>query len=485
MGAFALVRTRLVNDRPYYAEALFRLRPLAAPGLGTFGVDPHWRIYLDPAMLPGGAANLDVADIASVLEHEINHLLREHATRMDAHAGSGYHRDTANLASDLEINDDLDPECHAAKYGVLPHKYALPANLTSEQYYDLLMAQQDNNNDDESDLSHGKENTEDADTGATAPGDNSSTGDSDDSSDDSTGDSDDSSDDSTGDSGDSSDDSTGDSGDVNAARNAPDTTSTAAGGCGSGSGGTPLDCEIPADSDLADAVNPGEARLIQHATAQAVQQHERAHGQGSIPGGLGRWAERVLTPPTVPWTRVLASAIRAGVSAVRGRTDYSYARMSRRATCTPGVALPGMITPTPSVAVIVDMSGSMSDAMITEALSEIDGIARQLALDPTHLHLVQVDAAVGSITGWTGGRGVPITGGGGTDLRVGFEALRTLRNRANIVIALTDGYTPWPTSKPAGVAKTVIGLIGANDAMMQRTREQVPWASVVRVGGDA
>ena len=52
--AFRVARLVAYNQMPYYAAGLFALMPVAAPGLGTFAVDKHWRLYMDPAMLVEG-----------------------------------------------------------------------------------------------------------------------------------------------------------------------------------------------------------------------------------------------------------------------------------------------------------------------------------------------------------------------------------------------------------------------------------------------
>ncbi|NBQ63365.1 MAG: hypothetical protein EBU40_13935, partial [Proteobacteria bacterium] len=53
---------------------------------------------------------------------------------------------------------------------------------------------------------------------------------------------------------------------------------------------------------------------------------------------------------------------------------------------------------------------------------------------------------------------VVVKGGGGTDMRRGIEGASTLTPRPDVVIVLTDGYTPWPSTPPHGM-RVVIGLI--------------------------
>ena len=56
-------------------------------------------------------------------------------------------------------------------------------------------------------------------------------------------------------------------------------------------------------------------------------------------------------------------------------------------------------------------------------------------------------------------RDVKLAGGGGTDLRPGLAAATAARPRPDVVVVLTDGYTPWPSSAPPGAA-VVAALLG-------------------------
>lgn len=100
-----LARMAAVAAMPYYARALFALVPVAAVGLGTFAVDKHWRLYIDPNML-GTAEGWDIPTAGAVLVHEVGHVLRHHGDRAEA-MDAPVDRAAFNVAADAEINDDL------------------------------------------------------------------------------------------------------------------------------------------------------------------------------------------------------------------------------------------------------------------------------------------------------------------------------------------------------------------------------------------
>jgi len=74
--------------------------------------------------------------------------------------------------------------------------------------------------------------------------------------------------------------------------------------------------------------------------------------------------------------------------------------------------------------------------------------------------------------------GIPLVGGGGTDLREGFARALSAHPRPDALVVLTDGQTPWPAASPG--RPTVIGLFPRAGAY----RNPPPsWARVVHIGG--
>nr|WP_276612155.1 VWA-like domain-containing protein [Kineococcus vitellinus] len=219
--------------------------------------------------------------------------------------------------------------------------------------------------------------------------------------------------------------------------------------CGSGAGGPRRDWE--GDGSGRDAhgeddgsVDAGRAELIRRQTARNVLEHVRS--RGSVPAGLQRWADSVLTP-VVDWRRELLSVTRRVSAHVAGMRDYSYARPSRRSSSTPGVVLPAMRQPRPPrAAVVVDTSASVTERMLGRVQAETEAVLRR-----SHggaLQVIACDAAAGRVQRVRRVQDVVMVGGGGTDMRVGIAAAAALRPKVDLVLVATDGDTPWPQQPP-------------------------------------
>ena len=97
----AAARLRAARMQPYLAAAVFALVPVPEPGLGTFGVDRLWRVYVDLDV----AREWGVEATAAVLLHEAHHVLRDHHGRSDRlHVTAAQHRrwNLAGVASRLK-----------------------------------------------------------------------------------------------------------------------------------------------------------------------------------------------------------------------------------------------------------------------------------------------------------------------------------------------------------------------------------------------
>ena len=133
--ALQAARVRAAHQRSYFAPALFNLVPVETTLVGSMAVDSQWRLYYNEAWL----AAHSVEQNASLLVHEVSHLLRDHEGRKKA-AGIRDHR-RWNTAGDCEINDDLQEEgLPLPGDPPLPARYGLRNGERAETYYHQLPA---------------------------------------------------------------------------------------------------------------------------------------------------------------------------------------------------------------------------------------------------------------------------------------------------------------------------------------------------------
>jgi predicted metal-dependent peptidase len=380
--AFTSARLGAVNCAPYLAAALFQMRAVAAPGLGTFAVDRHWRLYLDPDAL----ASWGPVVSSGVLVHEVSHLIRDHATRATQ---LGDHVDHLrwNLATDAAINDGLLESGVPLPEGVVtPAILDLPDGGIEESYYNAL----------------------------------------------------------------------------------PPCPPDDQPGCGSGAGDPAAEWELPANDSSATAVTDARAQIVRQAVAQAIDAHT---GPGTLPATWQRWADLHTATPTPDWRAVLAASLRRAVAYVRGNTDWTYSKPGRRRI--PDVLTPAMRTPTLSLAVVTDTSGSMTQAHLDAALAQVREILSTVAVTGRAIRVIACDAEVAATSRVRTAADVNLAGGGGTDMRVGIDAAAAQRPAPDVIVVLTDGDTPWP-QKPTR-QRLVVALIG--DGIDPR---RVPsWATAV------
>jgi len=237
--------------------------------------------------------------------------------------------------------------------------------------------------------------------------------------------------------------------------------------CGSGCDG------LPRVWDRAGGISRAQRQLLRCQVASDILKCCRGLLPGTVPAGLWRWAEEVLGA-RVDWRKVLAAEIRRGLAVVGGMVDYSYRKPSRRATVAGAVILPGFVRPVPEVAVVIDTSGSMDEALLGQALGEVQGLVRSVGAGTRRLRVIPCDAAAHRVQRVTAARQIELLGGGGTNMGEGIAAAHVLRPRPSLVVVLTDGYTPWPAEPPAGM-KVVVGLLREGGAAPPS------WARVVRI----
>jgi predicted metal-dependent peptidase len=237
--------------------------------------------------------------------------------------------------------------------------------------------------------------------------------------------------------------------------------------CGSGCDGVPRGWDEPG------GLGKQQRQLLRCQVASEVLKACRGLMPGTVPIGLRRWAEDVLGA-RVDWRKVLAAEIRRGMAATAGMVDYSYRRPARRATIVDDVILPGFVRPVPELAVVVDTSGSMTDTLLGQALAEVEGLVRVAGTGKRRLAVIPCDAAAHRVQRVAAARNIELLGGGGTNMGEGLLAASALRPRPNVVLVLTDGFTPWPLEPPLAM-RVVVGLL------RQGGPKPPGWARVVEI----
>lgn len=393
-------RLRAAKDRPYFAKALWALIMKETDKVPfPMAVDKFWRLYHNPAL----SEQWTVEEMATVLIHEISHLLRDHPGRAEA-LGIEFEPGEAfkfNVAGDMEINDDLHAERLPMPEGaVLPSTMGFKDGLMAEQYYRLLpqIPQMQRS------MGQGQGEGE-------GQGQGQGQGD--------------------------------EEGDGQGEGENPQGKPMAGGG-GSSGGGPQKDWEDGKPNEQSPGVSPARGKLLQAKVAEDIKEHVK--NRGHVPGDWARWAEEI-TNPKVHWTKELNAEVRNAIAWQRGMVDYTYRRPSRRQSAFPEIVQPSMVAPTPNIAVVVDTSGSMSTKMLEQALGEIKGILKATGVGEG-VSVLSVDAQVHISKKVFNASKVELQGGGGTDMGKGIEAAAGMKPRPDVVITLTDGYTPWPAEAP-------------------------------------
>ena len=412
-------RLKLAKERPYLASALWTLQPVESK-IGTMAVDMYWRLYYDPQIV-----NIwTMEELAGVIYHEICHLLRQHNVRM-----KNFPKDIANIAADLEINDDLiDERVKLPDKPITPKLFNLPENLLAEEYAVLL--QQDNQQNSQKQDQQDQQSLQDQQGQNQQSLQNQQKQDSQKQS------------------------------LQNEQKQGQNSPLPGTGHCGSCATGQLEDWELPEGKGEQQGITESEAELIRRNVAVAIQQASMQ--RGDVPAHLKRWADKKLKPK-INWRKELATVIKNTISNVAGCIDYSYSKPSRRQY--KDIIMPSLRQPSVSVAVVIDTSGSVSNNMLSQALAEVDGILKSVGLKDG-VHYIACDAEVHVNKKINSIKQAELKGGGGTDMGVGIKAAMNLKPRPNVCIVLTDGYTPWPDIPPQKM-KVIAGLLAEENRTWQ------------------
>ncbi|MFI1255505.1 VWA-like domain-containing protein [Streptomyces netropsis] len=250
--------------------------------------------------------------------------------------------------------------------------------------------------------------------------------------------------------------------------------------CGSGADGRMREWELGADG--AHGLSEQERDAVRFRVAQGITARP-----GNTSKAWQRWAEEAFHPPQA-WRELLGAAVRSAASGSGAGEDYTYGRPSRRSAGVPGAVLPSLRRRPPRVSVVIDTSGSVSDTELGSALLEVAAISRAVGGRRDLITVLPCDASARIVHPLCRGEGIPLVGGGGTDLRTGFAKALRAQPRPDVIVILTDGQTPWPDTRPP--CRTVVGLFPRQHAIRSWDEDDpdyVPdsppaWARVVDIG---
>jgi predicted metal-dependent peptidase len=158
---------------------------------------------------------------------------------------------------------------------------------------------------------------------------------------------------------------------------------------------------------------------------------------GNLPAGVKRLIQE-LTEPKMNWRELLRMQLESTI-----KSDYTWMRASRKGWHMDAV-MPGMkLDPMIDIAVAIDTSGSIGEAMLRDFLSEIQGIMDSF---PAYkIHVFCFDTEVHNPAQYNSDNLDMITdyepgGGGGTDFTAIYDYLKAEEIEPKRLVVFTDGY---------------------------------------------
>ena len=177
---------------------------------------------------------------------------------------------------------------------------------------------------------------------------------------------------------------------------------------------------------------------------------------GNIPAGVKRMIQD-LTEPKMNWRELLRMQLESTI-----KSDFTWMRASRRGWHMDAV-MPGMKTdPMIDIAVAIDTSGSIGEAMLKDFLGEIQGIMD--SFPAYRIHVVSFDTDTYNPAQYDSDNLDSIVdyepaGGGGTDFDAIFRYLKAEEIEPKRLVVFTDGY-PFGSWGDENYADTVWILHG-------------------------
>lgn len=179
-----------------------------------------------------------------------------------------------------------------------------------------------------------------------------------------------------------------------------------------------------------------ERKMLRDEIRAAVMQASKAAGASNTPAGVRRMLKD-LTDPQMDWREILNMKIQSML-----RNDFTWSRCSRKAQSS-GIYLPATKEDVRvEAAVAIDASGSMSEQMLRDLLSETKGIMEQFM--DFKLYVWTFDTRVYNMQIFTPENlddidSYDLKGGGGTDFMCNWIFMRENDIQPERFIMMTDG----------------------------------------------
>jgi predicted metal-dependent peptidase len=204
-----------------------------------------------------------------------------------------------------------------------------------------------------------------------------------------------------------------------------------------------------------------EKKQIRDEIREAMVAAAQSAGAGKMPAAIARMI-RDFTEPKMDWRQMLRMNIQSIL-----KSNFSFSRPNRKSQhC--GAILPGMMNEeTIDVSVAIDMSGSISDKMAMDFLSEVKGIMDEYK--DFKLDLWCFDTEIYGYHRFTGDTADEIMdykcqGGGGTAFEANWDFMKEEGIEPKKFIMFTDGY-PCGTWGDEDYCDTIF-IVHGNDAII-------------------
>lgn len=184
-------------------------------------------------------------------------------------------------------------------------------------------------------------------------------------------------------------------------------------------------------------IDPETAKKIRDEVKEAVLQSAQAAGAGNVPSGIRRLIQQ-FTAPKMRWQDLLRIQLESSL-----KNNYSFMRPSRKAWHT-GAVLPGMLPAEHlDVVIAIDTSGSISEAMVRDFLSEVQGMMEMYTTYSIQVFTFDTEVynpVTFTEDGFEDLAEYDVQGGGGTDFDVCYQYMKDNDINPKQFIMFTDGY---------------------------------------------